>query len=205
MERVVDYIISLTNLYGFVHKNRVVQIYNMQHSDKISTKTIDSYLNTAHREMEKNFIEVFGNYFVHETIMEFDEFEFYMEEKKNKPFYVPDKEELLKYKNGLYFEITEEYTRLLDHITLNFYDGDRKKATMLAEDIQGYCEMCFSAEEFMELFEHRGIAFKDAEQLDHLLKLVSETCDNTRIWNHNGFTSKEMRDMNDELVQFAKN
>ncbi|ACB86124.1 hypothetical protein [Natranaerobius thermophilus] len=41
---VLDYIISLTNLYGLVHKDKVIEIYNMQNNDQINTEIIDSIM-----------------------------------------------------------------------------------------------------------------------------------------------------------------
>ena len=35
MNKLTDYIISLTHLYGLVHKDKVVGIYNMQNEDQI--------------------------------------------------------------------------------------------------------------------------------------------------------------------------
>lgn len=37
MNKITDYIIALTNIYGLVHKDKVVEIYNMQNEDKIDT------------------------------------------------------------------------------------------------------------------------------------------------------------------------
>ena len=36
MSKLIDYIISLTNLYGIVYKDKVVEIYNMQNEEEIS-------------------------------------------------------------------------------------------------------------------------------------------------------------------------
>ena len=35
MNKITDYIISLTHLYGLVHKDKVIEIYNMQNEEKI--------------------------------------------------------------------------------------------------------------------------------------------------------------------------
>jgi len=46
-------------------------------------------------------------------MLEFDEFDMELEQRKGKPYYVPEKEELLKYRDNLYFEITGQLPRPL--------------------------------------------------------------------------------------------
>jgi len=99
MNKITDYIISLTHLYGLVYKDKVVEIYNMQNEDEI--EKIDTVRLKADNtsidfsELNNNFVEVFNDYFVHETIMEFDEFDEHLKKCAGKPFYIPEQEELL--------------------------------------------------------------------------------------------------------------
>jgi hypothetical protein len=41
MDLLMDYIQALTNLYGVIHKSKVIEIYNMQNNDKIDDKPIN--------------------------------------------------------------------------------------------------------------------------------------------------------------------
>jgi len=78
MNKITDYIISLTHLYGLVHKDKVVEIYNMQNEEKIEeidpVRLKAGNVSIDFGELDKNFVEVFNDYFVHEMIMEFDDF-----------------------------------------------------------------------------------------------------------------------------------
>ncbi|MGI6226637.1 MAG: hypothetical protein ACOYJ1_10310, partial [Peptococcales bacterium] len=76
------------------------------------------------KELDENFVEVFNDYFVHETIMQFDEFDEELIKRKRKPFYIPRQEDLLKYKDDNYFEINKEYENLLDYVTKHLFDGN---------------------------------------------------------------------------------
>jgi preprotein translocase subunit SecA len=196
MNTITDYIISLTHLYGLVHKDKVVEIYNMQNEDKI--EKIDTVrlkadnISIDSAELDNNFVEVFNDYFVHEAIMEFNDFNEQLEKRAGKPFYIPEQKELLKYKDNNYFEINKEYKDLLEYATKRLFDGDEWQAEMLVEDIQVYCQQNFSPEAIIDLFNQRCVSFEGIKQVNEVLKLVMNLANNTRIWENNGHTPNEI-------------
>jgi len=196
MNKITDYIISLTHLYGLVHKDKVVEIYNMQNEDKI--EKIDTVrlradsISIDFAELYDNFVEVFNDYFVHEAIMEFNGLDEQLKKCEGKPFYIPEQEELLKYKDNNYFEINKEYKDLLEYATKRLFDGDEWQAEMLVEDIQVYCQQNFSPEAIIDLFNQRGVSFDGIKQVNEVLKLVMNLANNTRIWENNGHTPNEI-------------
>jgi hypothetical protein len=196
MNRITDYIISLTHLYGLVHKDKVLEIYNIQNEKKI--EEIDTVrlkadgIDIDFAELIKNFVEVFNDYFVHETILEFDDFHRQLKQREGKPFYIPEQKELLKYKDDNYFEINKEYNELLNYVTINLFNGNEWRAEMLVEDIQGYCQQDFSPNAIFELFNTREISFKDEKQVNKVMQLVMNLANNTRIWENNGHTPNEI-------------
>lgn len=191
-KKVLDYIIALTNLYGFVPRELVVDIYNMHHAKPITLDTIEEIYQNLPTELERQYIEPYRGCFVHETIMEFHEFDYYAREKSNKPYYIPEAKELLRYRDRCYFERTPYYDELVRYIAQTFYRGDEGKAAMLAEDIQGYCEMNEGDRGFSDLLSRRGLHFQQQGCKDCLRALVRKLCANTRTWNNNGFTQQEL-------------
>ena len=192
MNKLLDYIIALTHLYGLVHKDKVVEIYNLQNEEKIDAAAINNIINNPPEDLSKNFVEINGNYFVHGTIMEFDDFDAQLKQRKDKPFYIPEQEELLKYKDDSYFEVTKQYQALLSYVTRHIFDGDEFAAEMLCEDVQGICQFDFSVQEIFEVFNTRGVDFKSEKQVNEVLQLVMELANNTRIWENNGHTPNEI-------------
>lgn len=59
---IMDYIISLTNLYGLVHKDKVVEIYNMQNEEKIDEEVMNALSKEKQEELYDNFVHVHGDY-----------------------------------------------------------------------------------------------------------------------------------------------
>lgn len=196
MKKISDYVIALTHLYGVVHKDKVVEIYNMQNENQVDG--IDLYEMKADTqsidpdELVKNFVRIYQDYFVHETIWEFDEFESILEKKARKPYYIPKQEELLRYKDDLYFEVTKEYEKLIHYMTEHLYKDDAVYAENLVEDIQGFCQMATSPSSILSYLDERGVKFKDEQEFHTLFQLIVDLANNTRIWENNGHTPNEL-------------
>lgn len=192
MEKLKQYVVALTNLYGMVQKDLVVEIYNDQNDQKISKADVEMVINKAAIELEDEFVYLHQDYFVQEVIMEFDEFEIMLLKKGNKPHYVPNKNELLKYVDEMYIEKNKEYEALINYVNKNFFDGDIEAAEEFCEDIYWLCQFDFQVQEIYNNFTDRDISFKDIDQANKVLQLVIDLSNNVRIWENNGFTPEEM-------------
>lgn len=192
MEKLKQYIIALTNLYGMVHKDLVVEIHNSQNDKKVSKVDVELAINNSLKELEDEFVYINENYFVHEAIMEYDEFQIMLSKKSNKPHYVPNKNELLKYVDEMYIDKNKEYKSLVNYVNENFFDGDIEEAEEFCEDIYGICQFDFEIQEVFNTFTYRDISFKDMEQTNDVLQLVMDLSNNIRIWENNGFTPQEI-------------
>lgn len=118
-----DYIVALTNLYGIVPKEKVVEIYNQQNEDKMTYVDLGA---VSTEDLEKGFVYVYPDHFVNDSIDEFDEFDIYMAEKAGKPYYVPKKQELLKYVDSLYFEDNKAYRKLIAYMKKHIIEDEEK-------------------------------------------------------------------------------
>lgn len=193
MDKVIDYIIALTNLYGLVHKGKVIEIYNMQNADKIDYGVIQSIIINKKQYLVDKYVYIHGDYFVYLSIIVAGTFEEELRAKKGKPFYIPKKEELLKYKDSTYFEVTKEYEELLNFLKKMFFRKSR--AEDLCREIQMYCQSFKAMENLPLLFEEKKIRFKNKKQLDELTRLIRDFANNTRIWQNNGYTPNELDEL----------
>lgn len=85
MDQIKNYIIALTNLYGQVPAGKVVEIYNSQNEGQISISDVKAYYN---EDLSKHYVYSYKNHFVHETIMEFNDFKSMRRKKADKPYNV---------------------------------------------------------------------------------------------------------------------
>ena len=189
---IIDYSISLTHLYGLVHKDKVLEIYNSQNEEKVDGQAISNVMKEAPKELKDNFVEIHKDYFVAETILEFRDFEEQLNQSKGKPYYIPEKEELLKYKDEGYFEVNKQYIALKDYLTKKILDSDDYKAEGICSDIQGICQFGFQIKEAFDIFNYRNVNFNSKEQVNEVMQLVMDLANNTRLWENNGHTPQEI-------------
>lgn len=188
MDLIKQYIIALTNLYGIVNKAKVVEIYNMQNEVKITEKDL---LMVSTNVLEKGFVSIHRDYFVNDSILEFDEFDLMMAKKGDKPYYIPPKEDLLKYVENGYFEVNKQYSKLVEYVKKSFFNDDQK-AEWFCEDIYGTCQYDFDIQSVIQTFNDKKINFKDEKEANKVLQLVMELANNVRIWENNGHTPNEI-------------
>jgi len=191
-EGIIDYIISLTHLYGLVHKDKAAEIFSLQNEKKVDAMVLNAIMEDPPQDLTYNGVKIYGDYFVHEAIMESDELDRQLERGRDKSFYIPPREELLRYKDDFYFEVTKQYRALLGYVTEHIFKGDELAAEMLCEDIQGICQFDFSLQEILEVFNTRGVVFESEKQVDDVLKLIMDLANNNRVWENNGHTPAEL-------------
>ncbi len=186
---ILDYIRATTNLYGIVPLEKVVDIYNQHNADRIGLDDIEVYLE---RDLSEYYIYVYFENFVHETIMEFDEFELMMIKKGSKPYYIPKRNELLKYSDMNYYEKPKQYQNLYKYIKNNFFPTEHEKAEMLCVEIRWECIFGPDVGVVFDHFNSTGVNFKDENQVNEVLQMVMELSNNVRLWENNGYTPNEL-------------
>lgn len=196
MKQVNNYIIALTNLYGIVHRDKVLEVYNSQNKDKITNQDLDVCFDDSKEILEENFIDTYKDYFVNVAIMESGDFDIMLKKQAEKPFYLPAKDQLIKYADDIYFEKNKEYKALVTYIEENFFDGDKEKAEDLAKNVQAISKYAFDIQLIMDSFNHHGIVFENVGQANKVAQLIMYVSNNVRLWENNGFTSKELSEIN---------
>jgi len=169
-----------------------MSIYNSQNTDHIKISEIDQLLNNPPKDLKQAFIMTHGEYFVHEVILEFDEFDLLLNKKKDKSHYIPNQNELLKYVDEDYFEKTKAYNKLLNYVKKNFFNGNQEKAEYLLEDIHDTLEADINMQRIFDIFNNQGISFNDMEQANEVIGMIMALANNIRIWENNGHTPHEI-------------
>lgn len=195
MNLLSKYIVTLTRLYGVVHKDVVAEIYNEQQDEQITSQEIEDHFDASVQEIEKHFAYKEGNYFVHETILAYDDLDETLAKQAGKPRYIPDKDELMKYMDQFYFYKSEAYTKLYDHVLKYHVDGNEERAEAACEDAEGMIEVNASILTVMSTLDNLGVEFNSKQQRDKVKRLVRKLQDNVRLWTNNGHTNQELKDL----------
>lgn len=182
-----EYIVALTNLYGCVSKEKVMEIFNEQTElDVENLDTVDIFV------LEEYYVIDYDEYFVLDDIYRTDYVDELIEIQANQPFYVPNQEELLNYVDGYYFEITKEYEDLAYYIKEQFhYDEDDLSEIM--DDLHFFILEISDPSELTEFFDEAGLEYDNHLVQDELIHLAYKMYDSTRRYELNGHTINEMK------------
>lgn len=193
---VIKYCVACSNLYGIVPYAKVVEIFNEQNEEKTcNEELLADYHNLGLREV---FFELQGEYLVHEAIDGEDEFNSLLDQQSDKPYFVPDKETLLKYAEDDYFEKNAAYQKLKEYITANIIENE-EDAEDLCSDLQLACCFGEGPADALNQFLSREIEFSSEDQVYEIGQLLSELNNTTRMWDNRGYTPVELKDLGIEV------
>lgn len=193
MEQVSDYIVSLTNLYGVVHKDKVIEIYNMQNKDQLMKTVLDAYADKFSTKLENHYIYMIEDYFVLQDIFLYPmEFERHLRLKKDKPYYIPKKKELMKYKDEFYTDAQKEYRKMFNFIKNNYFKEIPEKAKRICSEIIISSKCNVSLEQVFEIIKDNGIFINNKRDFQKLSGVLLNFIMNSRRCENNGFTQNEM-------------
>lgn len=193
MTELTDYIISLTHLYGAVHKSVVVDIYNEHHFGQVTLEDVDYHLNHSSEILENKFVYVSGDYFINEAIAVFDDLENLLLWQQGKPRFVPDKTELFKYLDLYYFYKSPVYNDFFDYVKDVVLEGNTSKAIDVCEDVEGMIEANADFDMLVSIFPNMGVRFKNKKQEKTVRAFISKLRNHVRLWRNKGYTNAELQ------------
>ena len=193
----IDYAVACTNLYGIIEYPKLLEIYNAQNEPAVSSRELQALLTDAHytKLLEKEFVYVQAGKLVHESIVHFGDDAKLLQSTVGKPFYVPEKEELLRYTDEYYFEKTSHQEKLAKMLKKDFFGGSILMVGKEIEELVLACGIMDSdingvVQAFFGRFE-----CKDAKQMNEYVQAISLIANNTRIWENRGHTPHELFEM----------
>ena len=190
---ILDYCIALVNLYGIVSLDRVVDTYNMQNERSICTEELEATVNEYENYLRDNLVIAENNELIAMEIKMLDDYDKEKGYKGNKPYYIPERKDLLRYSDYTYFERTKSYYDLVEFLEDLF--KDRYKAEELANDIRIFLKSVDGIVNLGYFFEENDLMIKDSKDAEQLMELIKGLADNTRLWSNNGYTPREMEKM----------
>jgi len=193
MGKLVNYIISLANLNGVIHKEIVLDIYNYMNDEKVSGEEIEAYFGEG-RELVTDTVYSIDPYFVHERVWDFRDLAQDFIEKQRNFYYVPDEKTLFKYLDYHYIEKTEAYWRLHDFVGKHFYAGNPSAARDFCEEVFKRLQFGITTEGIMGYeLSKLGLEAIDNGERQSLRELLDDFSLDIRKWLNNGYTDRELK------------
>ena len=187
-----EYIAAAAHLYGVIKLDKLVHILNSQHSEAMTEEELAKYAGEMIERGQDILLQdgILYNGLVANGADESKLAEL-TEDLDSKPFYVPEKEELLRYADQSYFEMTPQLAELQAFV-LNNMCKDKELVEYLIDDVQLACTNKSSMQDLINEFENRKISFKTPVHAQRVISLLAEVYNNTRMWSNGGHTLVEM-------------
>ncbi|QHW31910.1 hypothetical protein GZH47_14515 [Paenibacillus rhizovicinus] len=187
---VLRYTEAAANLYGICPVNKLIDIINDQNGIGLTEEQFNQIrLSVSDKvltwDVQRGFL--FSDSLDGESL---DDYEAFLKSVKDKPYYIPAKEELLRYADIDYFEKTPQLEALKNYIVQQLGKVERM-ADAIVDDIQLSCSMEEPMSVIMEEFEHRKISL-NKKQLKEIVPLIINVHNTTRMWSNRGYTPDEL-------------
>ena len=199
---VFNYFRACMNLYGIIEAEFFCQLFSEQHKDQdeFTLKELMYYLNKYN--IHNSEIVYYNNLLVHESLCMYEgDIDDILEGREGKEYFVPQKEELLKYSNGYYIKKTKYYEDLEKYLIKHL--KDKKDVQGIIEDISIECVMdIFDIQKTMNRLHMMGLEIKDMKDVQKLLTLCVEFGNNTHKWVNKGWTPADLmkKEMNGGVI-----
>lgn len=190
-ELVVDYILSLTNLLGIVPFDLVLHTYNDQNKKDMDTKNFNNIIEDKSNYIVSKGITIKNNEFISSEIILLNKYDYIKSNRREIPAYIPNRFNLLRYRNKEYFEKGKEYRDL--YKLLKKYLNHGGLAEEVANKIGIYCMSIRGTSNIGFIFSQYRLEFDEKSRIE-IQELIDELGRNSRRWELNGFTENELKE-----------
>lgn len=184
-----QYAIACAHLLGIISVSKVIEICRDQNPELPVGE-----VKLHHTVLEKAKVRLHDGFVVHRAILFSGDFPTFRRNAEQIPIYIPQKEELLRYLDELYFEKNEAYWRLEAFLKKRHPSNASAIADQIRLDL-------FYGEDFDRVFENAermGLIVTTEKSMREFVKLVVDMANNMRTWENNGFTAVERRDLTEK-------
>lgn len=186
-----SYARAAVNLYGIISRDAIVDIFNKQNVDQTSDDEI--YVLLLPLVLKNGWYGFYKEYIVHYSF--FDDFcqvDYLLEHQRDKPRYIPEKNEFLKYTIEDYVDNDH-----LWNVRRFMWDGFgyRKDTSEGYEEVRNYIIYGVGIKELGSILDRHNLIFSGEKQLQEFLNLIMLAKNNTRVWENNGYTPSEFHEI----------
>lgn len=193
-----DYKKACLRLYGAVPTNMLKAVYETNEGEELDMDKFYHFLS------KKSYIEsdfnIIDGYLVHEALFINDENDFRDMIKASEnidKYYLPEKSELMKYTDELYYEHTLHIEKLESHLSKK-YNLDKDKLEEAMIELIGTNLVSLNTDATMidmilKSWQDLGINIKTQDELKKIVDMILKVINTTRMWSNKGFTPEELK------------
>ena len=186
-----SYARAALNLYGIISCKDFVDIFNKQNIDQTSDEEIYTLLLPL--VLKDGWYCFYKEYLVHYWFFDnFDHADYLLKHQANKPRYIPEKDEFLKY-------VIEDYSdnELWWNVRRFMYGvfGYSRNTSEGYEKIKSYITYSDGISELGSILDSHSLIFDGEKQLHEFVNLLMIAKNNSRIWQNKGHTPSELHEI----------
>lgn len=190
---IYEYIEAAIHLYGVIGRNDAIKLFNHWHTEKMGTEELEHFLDIIQARPELMDFDLDEELIFDEVLLDAEEGYFayeavYARQGKG-PYFMPAKEEFIRYANPDYFEKNKEYLKmeqyLIDTFQINHYIAED-----MCEDMVSSIRLGYQVDDILADLDRKGIPI-DLFHAEDLTNLVLDLINNSRSMFCKGFTFKE--------------
>lgn len=194
VERVVQYAVACTNLYGTISYPNFLEIYNSHNEPPVTSKELKGIFTHPLyiRELEAKEVEAYEEGLFHKEMDLLNDYDEFIHTITGKPFYVPNQEELLRYTKKGYYEKTPAQGELAKKMAKDFYGGSPLLIQLEIDKL--VLELAAAQADFNKIvqgFLQRHVC-NDLTEVNEYTKVITKIGNTTRIWENRGHTPHEL-------------
>ena len=195
-DEIIEYAIACANLYGMIELPQFLEIYNEQNEANLKYKTLLAMIHDkkVQQKLADGFVNFYRDSFLQDAV-EITDVDAFKSQVSNKPYYVPEKQELLRYVDEFYYQRTPEQEILICELAKEFFDGNKVLAE--AEVSEFVLNVQVAPDEVNALVQGFLQPYKwgSKEQLNVYVQKLMDIVNTTRLWENRGHTATELFEM----------
>lgn len=197
-----SYARAVVNLYGMISREDFVNIFNKQNSYQTSSDEV--YILLLPLVLKEGWFGFYKDYIVHYSFFkDIGIFNFLSKQQADKPRYIPEKSELLKYSNEDYQD--NDYLWDVRLYMLDVF-GYGKHTSEGFEQVRDYIAYGEGISELASIFDRYNLICSNEKQLQKFIDLIMLAKNSMRLWENKGYTPLElseiMRERDKNIVKF---
>ncbi|MEN6637162.1 MAG: SEC-C metal-binding domain-containing protein [Clostridiaceae bacterium] len=183
---------AAVNLYGVISKKEFAEIFNRQNVEQTTSNEIVTLLLPL--VLKHKWYCFYKEYIVHYWAI--DDFEYadsWLREQGDKPRFIPEKNELLKFESQYYESETQAsyWNKLYEFVVKEWPDNNQKYR--FYNELKKISAFSTGIQEVSALLEKYGLVFNSENQARTFFNLLMDARNNTRLWSNKGYSPNEMR------------
>src|SRR6056297_266836 len=189
-QKMLNYLIALSNIYGWYSYDQFIHIWNLYNENKITEEDADIFIEKTELKDAQTWIE--DNTIISEAIP-MDDYPLSEGTRQNLPWYTPSEEMIEKNIDSHVDEDSEAYKAMKAFFTKNRGNiKTDKELELIIFDLMLDMKFDSYPSTAYDILQEHNYVFKDEQSVTRFLKMYMEISNNSRKWVLKGFTPIEV-------------